>query len=104
MIIGTFEKNGADFFGRITTATQDIPASIKAVKTNGKEGAPTHRIFAKARSGIDLGAGWLNKSDKTGNDYLSVKLDDPFLPTAIKANLVEQEGETGKFILIWTRD
>jgi uncharacterized protein (DUF736 family) len=81
----------------------NISASIKPVKTNGKEGAPTHRVFSKAQAGIDIGAGWMSKS-QAGNDYISIKLDCPTLAQPIRANLIEQTNETGKFILLWDRD
>ena len=104
MIIGNFQKDGESYFGNIQTMTQNIAASIKPVKNTGKEGSPTHRVFTKAGSGNDIGAAWANTSDKTGKNYLSVKLDDPYLPSPIQANLIEPEEQDGKLILIWTRD
>jgi len=104
MIIGNFQKEGDSFFGNIQTMTQNVAASIKPVKGNGKEGSPTHRIYAKARSGNEIGAAWSQHSDKTGKDYLSLKLDDPYLPEPIRANLIEPEGQDGKFILMWNRE
>jgi len=104
MIIGNFQKEGESYFGNVLTMTQNIAVSIKPIKSNGKEGSPTHRVFTKARSGNDIGAAWSSTSDKTGKEYLSVKLDDPYLPAPIRANLIEPEDQDGKLILIWTRD
>jgi uncharacterized protein (DUF736 family) len=99
MIIGKFDKDGDGFYGKINTMTLDISCSIKPVKRNSDK-APTHRVFTKARSGMDIGAGWTNQS-KHGNEYIAVKLDCPGLPAPISANLVESED---KFLLMWDRD
>lgn len=104
MIIGNFNKEGDSYFGNIQTMSQNIAVSIKPAKGNGSDKSPTHRVFSKARSGNDIGAAWTSQSDKTGKEYLSLKLDDPYLPAPIRANLVEPEDQEGKFILIWTRD
>ena len=45
---------------------------------------------------------WKKKSQDTGREYHSVKLDDPSFPAPIYATLVEVEGEEG-FSLIWSR-
>jgi uncharacterized protein (DUF736 family) len=41
------------------------------------------------------------RSGRQGNDYLSVKLDDPSFPAPIYASLVGAEGED--LALIWSR-
>ena len=45
---------------------------------------------------------WKKKSQDTGREYHSVKLDDPSFPAPIYATLVEVEGEEGHS-LIWSR-
>ena len=50
--------------------------------------------------GLDLGVAWKKKSAK-GNDYLSIKLDNPFLAAPVNCALVKQsEG----YALIWERE
>ena len=61
---------------------------------------PLFRIFAGAN--VELGAAWQKRSEQTGNDYLSVKLDDPSFPAPIYATLTQIEGEEG-YQLIWSR-
>ena len=58
------------------------------------------RILAGAN--IEFGAVWKKKSQDTGREYHSVKLDDPSFPAPIYATLVEVEGEEGHS-LIWSR-
>jgi uncharacterized protein (DUF736 family) len=69
---------------------------VRAGRGDNKNG-PDYRIFAGA---TEFGAAWKKRSDK-GNDYLSVKLDDPSFPAPIFASLVETEGE--ELALIWSR-
>jgi uncharacterized protein (DUF736 family) len=72
--------------------------SVKFVPTEGEsEKGPDFRVFAGT---TEFGAAWKKKSDK-GNDYLSVKLDDPSFPAPIYASLVEGDGK--ELPLIWSR-
>lgn len=100
MIIGTLEKNGEAYFGKVSVQPE-VEFSISVKPTEGEsenEKAPSHRIYGKG--GADLGAAW-SKTSQSGNSYLQLKLDWPMLPDAIRANLIEQNG---KHVLIWNRD
>ena len=95
--IGNFTKSGDRYTGTVRTLTLNVKAQIApAEKENDK--APDYRVFAGA---VELGAAW-RKTSSTGREYLSVKLDDPSLPSPIYASLVEADGE-GEFTLIWSR-
>jgi uncharacterized protein (DUF736 family) len=95
--IGTFTKSGDRYQGAVRTLTLNVEAQIApAEKENDK--APDYRVFAGQ---IEFGAAW-KKTSSAGQDYLSVKLDDPSLPAPIYASLVEAEGEN-EFTLIWSR-
>ena len=50
--------------------------------------------------GLDLGVAWQKKSAK-GNDYLSIKLDNPFLAAPVNCALVKQPDG---YALIWERE
>lgn len=95
--IGTFTRAANGYTGSIKT----LNLTVKSVKFAPAEGdndkGPDFRIFAGT---TEFGAAWQKTSDK-GNDYLSVKLDDPSFPAPIYASLVETEGE--EFALIWSR-
>ena len=96
--IGTFSRTGNGFTGSVKTLTLNVK-SVKFVPTEGEsENGPDFRVFAGT---TEFGAAWKKKSDK-GNDYLSVKLDDPSFPAPIYATLIEVEGEEG-LQLIWSR-
>lgn len=96
--IGTFARTEqGSYNGSVKTLTLNVK-SVKFVPAEGEnEKGPDFRIIA---AGVELGAAWKKTSDK-GNDYLSVKLDDPSFPAPIYASLVESEGED--LALIWSR-
>jgi len=99
MIIGKFDKDGDGYYGKISTMLMDMPASIKPAKRTS-DNAPTHRVFSKSKSGIDIGAGW-EQTSKHGNPYISVKLDCPTLAAPLQCNLIEKDD---KFLLLWDRE
>ena len=104
MIIGNFEYNKAQdtYTGEIATlsgATRKLV--FKPSEATGDK-APQYRVLGPSKTGdFEFGAAWKKRSEE-GRDYLSVKLDDPALPTPINCALVtsSQEG----FILVWSRD
>ena len=94
--IGTFTKSGDGFTGSVATLTLDANVQVRpAEKTSDK--APDFRLFAGR---AEIGAAW-KKTSNEKRDYLSVRLDDPSLPSPILANLCEMEN--GEFDLIWSR-
>ncbi|TKT82463.1 DUF736 domain-containing protein [Aquamicrobium sp. LC103] len=96
--IGTFTRTPNGFTGSVKTLTLNVK-SVKVVEAEGSdnEKSPDFRVLTGA---TEFGAAWKEKSAK-GNDYLSVKLDDPSFPAPIFASLVETEGE--EWALIWSR-
>jgi uncharacterized protein (DUF736 family) len=96
--IGTFTSTENGFTGSIRTLALNVKARISRVENPSDKG-PHYRIFA---ANVELGAAWQKRSEQTGRDYLSVKLDDPSFPGPIYATLTEVEGEDG-YQLIWSR-
>ena len=97
--IGTFKKSGNEFQGEIfTLSVQAKGVRIVPETARTGENAPSHRVVIGR---VEVGACWARRSEE-GRDYLSVKLDDPSLPTPIFANLFDDEGgET--YSLVWSR-
>ncbi|MCW6531325.1 DUF736 domain-containing protein [Sphingomonas sp. MMSM20] len=96
--IGSFsrDENGI-FTGSIRTLTLNVKATIRPVDRDNDK-APDHRVLAGA---VEIGAGWTKSARETGAEYLSLKLDDPSLPSPIYAQLVQGDGAHWK--LIWSR-
>ena len=67
---------------------------MKFVAAEGDNEGSDYRVIA---AGTEFGAAWKKTSDK-GNDYLSVKLDDPSFPAIIRAG-----GSNEDLALIWSR-
>ncbi|MDW6022163.1 DUF736 domain-containing protein [Mesorhizobium sp. BAC0120] len=95
--IGTFTRTENGYTGVVKTLNLNVKAVKFAPAEGENEKGPDYRIFAGA---TEFGAAWKKRSDK-GNDFLSVKLDDPSFPAPIYASLVETEGED--LALIWSR-
>lgn len=95
--IGTFSRTDNGFSGSVKTLTLNVKA-VKFVPAEGdSKNGPAFRVLTGA---TEFGAAWKEKSAK-GNDYLSVKLDDPSFPAPIYASLVDTDGED--LALIWSR-
>ena len=77
MIIGKFQQEDGVYVGSIPTFTASPAVRIVPTELTGIDYTVTI-----AGVGIDLGVAWKKTSAK-GNEYLSVKLDSPFLPAAI---------------------
>ena len=97
--IGSFSRDDSGVFtGSIRTLTLNVKATIRPVDRDNDK-APDHRVFATGP--VEIGAGWSKAARETGTEYLSLKLDDPSLPSPIYAQLVQGDGADWK--LIWSR-
>ena len=94
--IGTFTKAESGFTGSIQTL--GLKASKVAITPVEKTGdtAPDYRVKAGS---VEIGAAW-DRTAKSGNAYISVKLDDPSFAAPIYANLVNHDKG---HVLIWSR-
>lgn len=95
--IGTFTKTDNGFDGTIQTlGLKATKVTVSSVEKSA-DTAPDFRIKAGA---VEIGAAW-HRTSKGGNEYISVKLDDPSFAAPIYANLIEQQDKG--FALIWSR-
>jgi len=95
--IGTFTKKDGKFNGKISTLALNVTVGILP-NTNAGGNEPDYRVFFGK---FEAGAAWSKISEKSGRDYLSVKLDDPTFTAPVYANLMEQED--GSYALLWSR-
>jgi uncharacterized protein (DUF736 family) len=94
--IGTFTRTANGYSGSVKTVTLNVKA-VKFVPAEGdNDNGPDFRIFADT----EFGVAWKKRSDK-GNDYLSVKLDDPSFLAPIYCILVDGGGK--ELPLLWSR-
>jgi len=92
MIIGKFQKEESAFVGNILGLNAPAPVCITQTDLKGID-------YTVTAYGLDFGAAWKKKSAK-GNDYLSIKLDNPFLVAPVNCALVKQ---SDGYALIWER-
>lgn len=94
--IATFTKTENGYQGGIRTLALNSKLTLSPAD-NSKGKAPDFRVMAE--DGIEIGGAWKRKS-KSGNAYLSVRLDDPSFTAPVYANLIERDGQ---HLLIWNR-
>ena len=97
-VIGTFTSNGNGITGNVRTLTVGFRARLNPIERVSRD-APDFRITAG--NGVEVGAGWKATSDD-GEEYISVKMDDPSFTAPISAALWPSEKE-GEYALIWNR-
>jgi uncharacterized protein (DUF736 family) len=103
MIIGSFTYDHAQdtFTGFILTFTTSLEKVMfrPTGKDDGK--APSYQVEAYTLRGtIEIGAAW--KRTGENGEYISVKLDDPMLGSAVNCGMIGRE--TGEHILVWNRE
>jgi uncharacterized protein (DUF736 family) len=95
MIIGKFQHNDGVYTGSVPVGTgPSLPVRIAPINQKGIDYAVT-----LGDSGIELGVAWKRTSEK-GNEYVSVKLDSPFMPQPANCALVKK---ADGFALLWNR-
>lgn len=94
--IATFTKTETGYTGEIRTLALKSKVTLTPVD-QATDKAPDFRVIAQ--NGIEIGGAW-QRTSKSGNAYLSVRLDDPSFIAPVYANLIERDG---KHLLIWTR-
>lgn len=99
--IGYVTRDGDGFKGQLKTLS--IRAGIEIVPNRRKahENQPDYRVLA---DGAEVGAGWIRRSETSGNDYVSLSLAAPeFGPRRLYANLGRAAGQDDDdaFAIIW---
>ncbi|WP_395331879.1 DUF736 family protein [Novosphingobium sp. BL-8H] len=99
--IGYVTREGRSFKGQLRTLS--IRAEIE-IAPNPRKTSDTHPDFRVTSNGIEVGAGWLRRSEASGNDYVSLTLAAPeFGPRRLYANLGRAAGKDDEdsFAIIW---
>lgn len=94
--------------GRIATLTvvQYITLKINPEHKPDNPDSPKYRIFAKARTGdeVGIGAAWekvMEKGPTPGAKMLAMTIDDPSFTTTLHVTAFPRDG--GKFEIVWRR-
>lgn len=95
--LGIFTRSADGFSGFVRTIERSFPVTLVPDEHKSKETAPDYRAFS---NGAELGAGWIQISAKSGQEYIAVRLTDPAYPRPIRANLVQTKAEPDKYLLL----
>jgi len=99
--IGYVTRDGNAFKGELKTLS--IRAEIVILPNGRKTGdnQPDYRVLS---SGVEVGAGWVRRSETSGKDYVSLSLAAPeFGPRTLYANLGRAAGQDDDdaYAIIW---
>ncbi len=98
-VIGEFTTNGnSSIVGTVRTLHVGFNARLNPIDRVSRA-APDFRVTAS--NGVEIGAAWKTLSND-GEEYISVKMDDPSFAFPIKAALWPAEKD-GEYALIWNR-
>jgi uncharacterized protein (DUF736 family) len=99
--IGYVTRNGEGFKGQLRTLSIRTEVEIVPNSRKSSDVQPDYRVVA---AGAEIGAGWVRRSETSGNDYVSLSLAAPeFGPRRIYANLGRAAGQDDDdaFAIIW---
>jgi uncharacterized protein (DUF736 family) len=89
------------FKGQIKTLSVRADITIQPNASKTSETQPDYRVLA---GDVEVGAGWLRRSEATGRDYVSLSLAAPeFGPRRLYANLgrAADQADEEAFAVIW---
>lgn len=99
--IGYVTRDGDGFKGQLKTLSIRVPIEIVPNRRKASDNQPDYRVLSE---GAEVGAGWVRKSEASGNDYVSLSLAAPeFGPRRLYANLGRAAGQDDDdaFAIIW---
>jgi uncharacterized protein (DUF736 family) len=99
--IGTVTKaQDGSFKGQLKTLSIKADILIQPNDRKTSDAQPDYRVFSGE---VEIGAGWMRRSEASGRDYVSLSLAAPeFGPRRLYANLGRALGaDEDTFALIW---
>lgn len=99
--IGYVTRDGNAFKGELKTLSIRADILIAPNDRKSSDNQPDYRVTS---GGVEVGAGWLRRSETSGKDYVSLSLAAPeFGPRRLYANLGRAAGHTDddSFAIIW---
>jgi len=95
----TKDQDGS-FKGQLKTLSISADIAIVTNRSKSSDTQPDYRVLS---DGVELGAGWLRRSETSGRDYVSLSLAAPeFGPRRLYANLGQAAGgPEDRFAVIW---
>jgi len=94
------KSDDGSFKGQLKTLSISADIAIVANRSKSADTLPDYRVLS---DGVEIGAGWMRRSESSGRDYVSLSLAAPeFGPRRLYANLGQAAGgPEDKFAVIW---
>lgn len=94
------KSDDGSFKGQLKTLSISVEIDIVANRSKSTDTQPDYRVLS---DGVEIGAGWMRRSESSGRDYVSLSLAAPeFGPRRLYANLGQAAGgPEDKFAVIW---
>ncbi len=86
--------------GVFATLRVNAPITVLPNASKSREDAPDYRIVNK-RTGFEIGAGWYRRSLRSGEEYVSVKLEAPEIGVIFGNLAPAPGGEENKKVILW---
>lgn len=95
--LGIFTRTPDGFTGTVRTIDRSFPLELTVTAQKSKETSPDYRGFSGQ---AEVAAAWEQTSQKSGQDYVSVRISDPSLTRPIRANLVQTRAAPDTYLLL----
>lgn len=94
------KSEDGSFKGQLKTLSISADIAIVANRSKATDNQPDYRVLS---DGVEIGAGWMRRSETSGRDYVSLSLAAPeFGPRRLYANLGQAAGgPEDRFAVIW---
>ena len=94
------KSEDGSFKGQIKTLSISADIMVVANRNKASDAQPDYRVLS---DGVEIGAGWMRRSETSGRDYVSLSLAAPeFGPRRLYANLGRAPGDDDdRFAVIW---
>lgn len=94
------KADDGSFKGQLKTLSISADIAIVTNRNKSSDSQPDYRVLS---DGVEIGAGWLRRSETSGRDYVSLSLAAPeFGPRRLYANLGQAAGgPDDRFAVIW---
>ena len=94
------KSDDGSFKGQLKTLSISADIAIVANRSKSADTQPDYRVLSDS---VEIGAGWMRRSESSGRDYVSLSLAAPeFGPRRLYANLGQAAGgPEDRFAVIW---
>jgi uncharacterized protein (DUF736 family) len=94
------QKTDGSLEGIFATIKVNAPIALIPNANKTSDVAPDYRIIHR-RTGFEIGAGWYRSSQRTGEEYLSVKLEAPEIGVIFGNVAPAPGGDDSRKVILW---